>query len=65
MLTANYYPGDQNNHAAVDIIRLVPMCGHVEAIRGARREHVETIEVSGKRDARAIAAKMGARPWNF
>lgn len=65
MLTANYFPGNKNTHAAVDIIRLVPANGCTGSIPGSRREHIETIEVSGKREARQVADRIGARPWNF
>jgi hypothetical protein len=29
------------------------------------RDHVKTVEVSGKREARKIAAENNATPWNF
>ncbi|QGH73639.1 MAG: hypothetical protein [Podoviridae sp. ctpVR23] len=29
------------------------------------RDHVLTVEVSGKREARQVAAKHSATPWNF
>lgn len=31
----------------------------------AGREHVKTLIVSGKREARKIAAEHSATPWNF
>jgi hypothetical protein len=65
MLIAYYYPGDRNTHAAVDVYRLVTSKGSVEGLRGAERQHVETIEVSGKREARSIASAREAKPWNF
>lgn len=37
----------------------------INVIANGHRQHVETIGVSGKREARQIAAARGATPWNF
>jgi hypothetical protein len=34
-------------------------------IENGRREHVSSIAVAGKRQARAEAARRGAKCWNF
>ena len=65
MLIAYYYPGSQNEHAAVDIYRLADTPARLYTPENARLEHVETREVSGKREARAVAIDLNAKPWNF
>ncbi|WLJ71053.1 hypothetical protein [Sphingomonas phage Kimi] len=65
MLAAYYYPGCASTHAALDLYRFVAPNSCVGSLRNARREHIETIEVSGKREARKIAKERNARPWNF
>ena len=35
------------------------------SIANGRRTYLETMPVSGKREARAIAVARGAQPWNF
>jgi hypothetical protein len=34
-------------------------------LSNGRREHVETVTVAGKIEARRIAAERGAKCWNF
>jgi len=55
ILIADYYPSTQRVAAHLVVCRVV---------NGRRADH-ETIEVSGKRDARQIAALLGATPNNF
>lgn len=37
----------------------------ITKIENGRRELLESYSVSGKREARQIAAKHNAKPWNF
>lgn len=37
----------------------------INRIAAGRRSLISTHEVDGKREARAIAATLGATPWNF
>lgn len=52
MLTAHYYASRKVRHLVI----------RQDAQNG---EPVETLEVSGKVEARRIAAERGATPWNF
>ncbi|EQB03884.1 hypothetical protein [Sphingobium sp. HDIP04] len=54
-LAAEFYAGTKNKAPVLDIVR----------IGNGRREHVETVPVINKREARAVANSMGATPWNF
>lgn len=54
-LIAEFTQGGQRSSPKITINRLVD----------GRRQHVETRAISGKREARAIAAARGAQPWNF
>jgi hypothetical protein len=54
-LAAEFYSGTRAKAPVLDIVR----------IGDGRREHVETINVMGKREARAVARDLGATPWNF
>lgn len=54
-LAADYYSGNRTAHASVRIY---------EIANGQRRTICEQ-DVSGKRDARAVAAQFNATPWNF
>ncbi len=56
-LTADYTNGSKTRSAMVTIHRLDPATG-------ARRA-IETRSVTGKREARALAAKIGGKCWNF
>jgi len=37
----------------------------ITQIENGRRTFLSTHPVSGKREARAVAAKFNAKPWNF
>ena len=37
----------------------------ISRVDGGRRQHVATIHVSGKVEARRVAAEHGAKCWNF
>lgn len=37
----------------------------INEIVGGRRRQISTHTVSGKREARAVAAQFNAKPWNF
>lgn len=37
----------------------------INRIENGRRELIEVRTVSGKREARAVAAQFNATPWNF
>lgn len=54
-LAAEFYAATRSKSALVDIVR----------IANGAREHVETINVVSKREARAVARDLGATPWNF
>ena len=54
-LAAEFYAGTRAKAPVLDIVR----------IANGQREHVETIPVINKREARAVAKGMGATPWNF
>ncbi|SCW56593.1 hypothetical protein SAMN02927924_01404 [Sphingobium faniae] len=54
-LAAEFYTGTRAKAPVLDIVR----------ISNGQREHVETIHVISKREARAVAKGMGATPWNF
>lgn len=55
-LAADYYVGGQHEHAYVVIYTIVD---------GRRNPALQRIDVSGKREARTVAAEYGATPWNF
>lgn len=42
-----------------------PACLTLNRIANGRRDLVASFPVSGKREARQIAAKHAAKPWNF
>lgn len=52
---AEFYAGTKSKSAVLDIVR----------IGNGQREHVETIPVLNKREARNVARDLGATPWNF
>lgn len=54
-LAAEFYAATRAKSALVGIVR----------IGNGVREHVETINVINKREARAVARDLGATPWNF
>ena len=54
-LAAEFYAGSKSKAPVLDIVR----------ITNGFREHVETIHVLNKREARAVAKGIGATPWNF
>lgn len=54
-VAAEYYPGTRTAHATLEIT----------AIADGRRTHLQTIFVSGRREARTLAASLNAKPWNF
>lgn len=61
-----YYAGGQNEHAALDIYKMsTPHKASLFTRQAIKQEVVETIQVSGKREARRILEEMGARPYNF
>jgi len=37
----------------------------ITKIQNGRREYVNGYSVSGKREARKLAAELNAKPWNF
>lgn len=37
----------------------------ITKIENGRREQLRSFSVSGKREARKIAAELNAKPWNF
>jgi hypothetical protein len=37
----------------------------ITKINNGRRELVDSYSVSGKREARKLAAELNAKPWNF
>jgi hypothetical protein len=37
----------------------------ITIIADGRRSTIKTIAVSGRREARKVAAEQGAQPWNF
>jgi hypothetical protein len=55
ILAAEFTNGTKRRPAKLDIT----------SIANGRRTYLETLTVSGKREARAIAAERGAQPWNF
>lgn len=55
VIAAEFTNGGARRLATLDITR----------IRDGRRERIATYEVSGKREARAVAATLNAKPWNF
>ena len=54
-LAAEFYAGTRAKAPVLDIVR----------IGNGQRDHVETIPVINKREARSLARQMGATPWNF
>lgn len=54
-LAAEFYAGTRAKSPVLDIAR----------ISNGQRDHVETIPVINKREARTVARQMGATPWNF
>lgn len=61
-----YYEGGQNEHSALDIYKMTtPHHARLFTRNSIKQEHIETIEVSGKRDARQILKEMGGQPYNF
>lgn len=54
-IAAEFYAGTRAKSPVLDIVR----------IGNGQREHVETIPVLNKREARATARDIGATPWNF
>ena len=60
--TADYYPGDRVTHATVRLAEIID--GRYYFQPEKYTSHKE-IEVSGKREARAVAAAHKATPWNF
>lgn len=54
-LAAEFYAGTRAKSPVLDIVR----------IGNGQRDHVETIPVINKREARTVARQMGATPWNF
>ncbi len=54
-LAAEFYAGTKSKAPVLDIVR----------IGNGEREHIETIPVINKREARAVAKGIGATPWNF
>lgn len=54
-LAAEFYAGTRAKSPVLDIVR----------IGNGQRDHVETILVINKREARAVARDLGATPWNF
>lgn len=61
-----YYEGGQNEHSALDIYKMTtPHAARLFTRNSIKQEHIETIEVSGKREARQILKEMGAQEWNF
>lgn len=55
MLVAEYTRGGSVHPATVDLNRII--CGH--------RTNVISFNVSSKREARELAKRYGAKPWNF
>ena len=55
MLTADYTNGGAKRSATLTIAELA----------NGRRFIVATHEVANKRQARQLAAQLGAKPWNF
>ena len=55
MLTADFTNGGAKRSATLTIYE----------ISGGRRTLRAEHAVAGKREARALAAKLGAKPWNF
>ena len=53
--TADYYPGTKAHPAALDIL----------GVLNGRRTPIFSTTVTGKREARQLAADFGATPWNF
>ena len=60
--TADYYPGGRGTHATVRLAEIID--GRYYFQPEKYTSHKE-IEVSGKREARAVAAAHKATPWNF
>jgi len=54
-LAAEFYAGSKSKAPVLDIVR----------ISNGSREHVESIRVINKREARQVAKGLGATPWNF
>ena len=42
-----------------------PPCLYINRIANGRRSNIVAISVSGKREARKVAAEYNATPWNF
>lgn len=55
ILAAEYTTGSKTQSATLTITRIVE----------GRREQIARHDVEGKREARQLAARFGARPWNF
>ena len=56
MLTAQFTAATKRHPATLDIVAIV---------NGQRDYRLIGIKVSGKREARQIAAQHAAKPWNF
>jgi hypothetical protein len=54
-ITANFYPKSGKRAGVVDIDRVVD--GH--------RSHIISFAVATKREARELAKRYNAEPWNF
>lgn len=54
-IAADYFPGNQRAHASV----------RISSIANGQRTILHEIDVSGKREARTVAAQFNATPWNF
>ena len=42
-----------------------PPCLYINRIENGRRSNISAYTVTGKREARKLAAILGATPWNF
>lgn len=42
-----------------------PPCLYINRISNGRRSNIVALTVSGKREARKLAAEYNATPWNF
>lgn len=55
IIAADFTVGSKVHSATLSISR----------IANGRREQIAQYEVAGKREARAVAAQLNAKPWNF
>ena len=57
ILAAEFTNGSKTRPARLDFTVIDPARGE--------RKTLSSVAVSGKREARQLAAKRGAKPWNF